>query len=114
MSLEGRIIEFLDDDQLRVGYVRKQERDRLHLIDPRGRNVSVNGERVVIVHAAAAESDFPAAARQIFEKVSARKSELDVELLWQALGGKQTEMQPAELAEIFFAETSPESASAVF
>lgn len=114
MSLEGRIVEFLDPDQLRVGYVRKQERDRLHLIDPRGRNLSVPGDRVVIVHRPAPESDFPAIARQISEKVAVRQSEVDVELLWQALGGKQREIEAAELAEIFFAENSAEAASAVF
>jgi exoribonuclease II len=114
LSLEGRIIEFLDAEQLHVAYVRKQDHDRLHVIDPRGRNLSVNGDRVVVVHRAAAEGDFPAIARQISDKVSARQSEVDVELLWQSLGGSQREMQPAELAEMFFAEDSPEAASAVF
>src|SRR5437867_13450795 len=114
MSLEGRIIEFLDAEQLRVAYVRKQERDRLHVVDPRGRNLSVSGDRVVIVHRPAAEDDFPAIARQIVEKVAARQSEVDVELLWQSLGGSQREMESNELAELFFAEVSPEAASAVF
>jgi len=114
LSLEGRIIEFLDAEQLHVAYVRKQDHDRLHVIDPRGRNLRVSGDRVVVVHRAAAEGDFPAIARQISDKVSARQSEVDVELLWQSLGGSQREMQPAELAEMFFAEDSPEAASAVF
>jgi exoribonuclease-2 len=114
MSLEGRIIEFLDAEQLRVAYVRKHDHDRLHVIDPRGRNLSVNGDRVVIVHRPAPEGEFPAIARQISDKVSARQSEVDVELLWQSLGSSQREMEPAELAELFFAESSPEAASAVF
>src|SRR5262249_7216531 len=99
---------------LRVAYVRKHDHDRLHVIDPRGRNLSVNGDRVVIVHRPAPEGDFPAIARQISDKVSARQSEVDVELLWQSLGSSQREMEPAELAELFFAESSPEAASAVF
>jgi exoribonuclease-2 len=114
MSLEGRIIEFMDAEQLRVAYVRKEERDRLHLVDPRGRNLSVSGDRIVIVHGPASESDFPALARQISEKVAARESEVDVELLWQSLDGKSREVGAGELAEIFFAESSPEAASAVF
>jgi exoribonuclease-2 len=114
MSLEGRIIEFLDAEELRVAYVRKQDRDRLHLIDPRGRNLTVNGDRVIVIHRAVAEGEFPALARQISEKVAVRQSEVDVELLWQSLGGKQRELEPAELAELFFAETTPEAASAVF
>src|SRR5438067_408588 len=114
MSLEGRIIEFLDAEELRLAYVRKQDRDRLHLIDPRGRNLSVNGDRVVIIHRAVTEGEFPTLARQISEKVAARQSEVDVELIWQSVGGKQRELEAAELAELFFAETTPEAASAVF
>ena len=114
MSLEGRIIEFLDSEELRVGYVRKQERDRLHLVDPRGRNLTVSGDRVVVIHRPVTEGDFPILARQISEKIAARQSEVDVELLWQSLGGKQRELEPVELAELFFAETTPEAASAVF
>jgi exoribonuclease-2 len=114
MSLEGRIIEFLDAEQLRVGYVRRQDHDRLHLIDPRGRNINVSGDRVVVVHRPAPESEFPTVARQIADQISARQSEVDVELLWQTLGGSQREMQAAELAELFFAEDSPEARSAVF
>src|SRR5215470_6057080 len=114
MSLEGRIIEFLDAEQLRVGYVRRQDHDRLHLIDPRGRNLNVSDDRVVVVHRPAAESDFPTVARQIADQISARQSEVDVELLWQTLGGSQREVEPAELAELFFAEDTPEARSAVF
>jgi exoribonuclease II len=114
MSLEGRIIEFLDAEQLRVAYVRRQDHDRLHLVDPRGRNLNVSGDRVIVVHRPAAEGEFPTIARQISDVVTARQSEVDVELLWQSLGGSQRELQPAELAELFFAEDSPEATSAVF
>jgi exoribonuclease-2 len=68
----------------------------------------------VVVHRGAPEGEFPAIARQISDKVSARQSEVDVELLWQSLGGSQREMEPAELAELFFAEDTPEATSAVF
>ena len=101
MSLEGKIVEFLDTDQLRIAYVRKEERDRLHAVDPRGRNLSVSGDRVVIVHRPALEAEFPAIARQISEKVAARQTEVDVELLWQSLGGTHREIESAELAELF-------------
>ena len=114
MSLEGRIIEFLDADQLRVGYVRRQDHDRLHLIDPRGRNLTVHDDRVVVIHRPVPEIEFPAIARQIADNVQARQSEVDVELLWQSLGGSQREMEPGELAELFFTESSPEATSAVF
>lgn len=114
MFLEGQIIEFLDADELRPGYVRKQERDRLQVIDPRGRNVSVHGDRVVIVHCPASESEFPSLARGIIEKVRSRQSDVDVELLWQSLGPHAREFLPVELSELFFSESTPESTSALF
>jgi exoribonuclease-2 len=114
MFLEGQIIEFVDADQLRPGYVRKQERDRLQVIDPRGRHLSVNGDRVAIVHCAALEGDFPRIAKDILERVHARQSEVDIELLWESLGNTGREFQPLELAELFFSESTPEAASAVF
>jgi len=114
MFLEGHIVEFLDPEQLRIAYVRKHERDRLHLVDPRGRNLSVSGDRVVIVHGTASENEFPALAKQISEVVAVRQAEVDVELLWESLGGKQREMEARELAEMFFAEPSTEAASAIF
>ena len=114
MFLEGQIIEFLDADELRSGYVRKQERDRLQVIDPRGRQVSVNGDRVAIVHCAAPESEFPTLSRQIMEKVKSRQSEVDLELLWQSLGPHAREFLPLELSELFFSESTPETASAIF
>src|SRR5581483_9539720 len=83
-------------------------------IDPRGRNLTVNGDRVIVVHRPVSEGEFPALARQISETIAARQSEVDVELLWQSLGTRQLEIGAAELAELFFAEASPEAASAVF
>ena len=114
MFLEGQIIEFLDADQLKPGYVRKQERDRLQVVDPRGRNLSMSGDRVAIVHGTSSEADFPAQARAILERVEGRRAEVDIELLWEAVGTTSREFQSAELAELFFGQSSPEAESAVF
>lgn len=114
MFLEGHMVEFLDGDQLRVGYVRKQERDRLHVVDPRGRNISVGGDRVVIAHRPVTEDDFPSAARQLADKVAAHQSQIDIELLWQSVNEVHRDLETTELAELFFAEATPEAASAVF
>jgi exoribonuclease-2 len=114
MFLEGQIIEFLEADQLKPGFVRKQERDRLQVIDPRGRHLSVNGDRVVIVHCSVPENEFPKTAKTILERVQARQSEVDIALLWESIGNSGREFQPLELAELFFSESTPEATSAVF
>ena len=114
MSIEGRIIEFLDSDQLRMGYVRKQEGAKLHIIDPRGRNVSAPSDRVVIVHALASESAFPSTVREINDRIATRQSEIDIELLWQSVNGNHMERASSELARIYFGDDVPEAASAIF
>jgi len=114
MFLEGQIIEFLDNDQLKVGYVRKQEHDRLQVVDPRGRHISIGGDRVVVVHQKTSEDGFPGFARELSEKVHHRQTEMDVELLWESLGGDQREFSPVELATLFYSESSPDAVSAVF
>jgi len=114
MFLEGQIIEFLDADQLKPGYVRKQERDRLQIIDPRGRHLSVNGDRVAVVHCSTSESEFPKVAKGILGKVHARQAEVDIALLWESIGNSVREFESPELAELFFSESTPEATSAVF
>src|SRR5207249_2062450 len=98
----------LDADTLRVGFVRKQEHDKLHLIDPRGRNLSVNGDRVIVVHRAVPEGEFPGIAKQISDRIAHRQSEVDVALLWESLGGKENPLLPPELGTLFFSEDTPE------
>jgi exoribonuclease II len=114
MFVEGHIVDFLDSEQLRLAYVRKQEHDRLHLIDPRGRNLSISSDRVIIVYRPVAESEFPAVARQISDAIAARQSEVDLELLWQSVDANQRELGAAELAELFFANRAPEQSAAIF
>jgi exoribonuclease-2 len=113
MSQEGRIIEFIDADHLRLGYVRKHEHDKLHVVDIRGRNLSINGDRVLAVYRACGENEFPGIAKDIAEKVAQRQTEVDIELLWQSLD-HESPKQPSELGKMFFAEETPEATSAVF
>src|SRR2546428_11921838 len=74
----------------------------------------MNTHCVSVIHRPEAEGESPIVAGKIEDKVGPRQSEVDVELLWQSLGTKHQEMEPAELAELFFAETTPEAKSAVF
>jgi len=114
MSLEGRIIEFLDSDALRMGYVRKQEHDKLHLVDPRGRNISIAADKAVIVHAAVSQDEFPVRAREISERISQRQADVDLELLWESLNGSESARQAPELAMLFFSENTSEATAAIF
>ncbi len=114
MEMEGHIIEFIDSGSLRVGYVRKQERSRLQIIDRRGRQSSALSSRVVIVHLRIREDQFSEKAVELLEEVEERRAEIDLELLWESVKAEERDYTSAELAKTYFGETSPTSESAVF
>ena len=114
MELEGHIVEFVDSGALRMGYVRKRDPRKVHLIDRRGRQSNVPANRVVVVHVATTEEEFPRTGQEILDRVLVRKGEIDAELLWESIHSDQREFRAAELAAAYFGETSPEAESAVF
>ena len=114
MDLEGTIVEFIDSGALRFGYVRKREQRKVQVVDERGRQSSVPVSRIVVVHPAMPEEDFPAAVDQIQERVEACIGEIDAGLLWESVQADRREFTPAELAHAWFGQASPENESAVF
>jgi exoribonuclease-2 len=64
-------------------------------------------------HRQTAEADFPTAALEIADLIRSRRAELDVELLWQSLGGAAREFEPKELAEIFYSHSTSDAVSAI-
>ncbi len=114
MEFEGHIVEFVDSGALRMGYVRKRELRKVHIIDRRGRQSNVPANRIVVVHTATTEEEFPRVGQAILDRVLVRRSEIDAELLWELVHGAEREFRAAELAETYFGETSPEAESAVF
>jgi hypothetical protein len=83
MFLEGQIIEYLDKPA-EGQFVRKQEHDRLQVVDPQTVR-RINGDRVVVVHQKTSEDGFRE-LRDLSEKIHNRQIEMDVELLWESLG----------------------------
>ena len=114
MELDGHIIEFLESGALRLGYVRRREQRKIHVIDQRGRESSVPVSRVVVVHAAVPEAEFKETAASIQERIDSLCRDVDVELLWESVQTESREFEPAELAESYFGAPSPESQSAIF
>ncbi len=114
MELDGHIIEFLESGALRLGYVRRREQRKIHVIDQRGRESSVPVSRIVVVHAAVPEAEFKETAASIQERIDSLCRDVDVELLWESVQTESREFEPAELAESYFGAPSPESQSAIF
>jgi hypothetical protein len=81
MDLDGHIVEFVDSGALKIGYVRKRDHRKVHVIDQRGRQSSVSASRVVVVHGIASEEEFRERAPSILGTVEQRAREIDLELL---------------------------------
>jgi exoribonuclease-2 len=107
-------VEFFDSGALRLGYVRKREQRKVQVVDQRGRHSTVPASRIVVIHEAIPEEDFPRVASRIEQRVAACVSEIDVALLWEAVHTQKREFTARELAEAYFGQVSPEGESAIY
>jgi exoribonuclease-2 len=114
MELEGHIIEFVDSGALKIGYVRRRDHRKVHVIDHRGRETNVPVSRIVVVHPDESEDGFRQTGPAILARVEEQSRSVDLELLWDAVHGIDRDMSASELAEHYFGSPSPESVSAVF
>jgi len=79
-------------------------RPACRLWTPRGRHISIGGRPALSSFTRKSSEDgfSPAAHASFSEKVHTRQIEIDIELLWESLGGDQREFTPSELAVLFF------------
>lgn len=115
LTLDGKAIEYLEGDQLKLALVEHEAKSKLQVTDERGRNESVPPSRVVVVHR---ERPLPGSfanfARELRARIEQAKDEIDVELLWQSVEQKEREYPLAELAAAYFSEVTSLRLSALF
>lgn len=114
MDLEGSVVEYVDSGALRLGYVRRLEQRKAHIVDPRGRQSTVPTSRVVVIHERIPEEEFPNAADRIRERVASRISEIDTGLLWESVRTDGRRFTLSELAEAYFGHASADCESALY
>lgn len=112
---EGQVVEFLDEETPRLGLVLKVGRERWHLLDERGRENSVSPMRVYLVHELkpVSREDFLPLLEALRAQIEARRREIELELLWESLRGKEREYTLPELAEHYFGTISAIAQSAM-
>jgi len=112
---EGRIVEFLDEEQPRLGLVLKAGRERIRLLDERGREESVPATRIYLVHALGPTEphEFPHHVRVLRAQIEARRQEVDLELLWESVREQEREYALSELAAHYFGAASEIEQAAV-
>jgi exoribonuclease-2 len=115
-GLEGKIVEYADDDRPRIGLVVKEASEKLQLIDERGKNATVAKSKLVLVHQAkyTSDIDFVSLAKDLKSKIESAMLEVDTQLLWETVASDQREFEVRELTELYFGEYASVSASALF
>ncbi|MCS7157607.1 MAG: ribonuclease catalytic domain-containing protein [Blastocatellia bacterium] len=105
---EGRIVEFLDEEMPQLGLVLKAGKERVHLLDERGRESSVSVARVYLVHTVKPieRGEFPQQLETLRAQIEARRREVDLDLLWEGVRGEEREYTLAELTEHYFGTAS--------
>ncbi len=112
--MELEIVEFLDDEQLKLGLVLKQAASRIQVTDQNGKQHSLNKKQLVLTHSRKVTAfEFTEFSRLYLESVTDLADEIDTELLWESLPDKGGDLDPAEAAEIYFGNADPVSRSAV-
>ncbi len=105
---EGRIVEFLDGEQPQLGLVLKAGRERIRLVDERGREESVSATRIYLVHRLrpAEREDFLRLVEVLRGQIETRRQEVDLELLWESVREQEREYALSELAAHYFGTAS--------
>jgi len=105
---EGRIVEFLDEETPQLGLVLKAGKERVHLLDERGREGSVSAARIYLVHAVkpTERGALPQLIETLRAQIEARRREIDLDLLWEGVRGEEREYALAELTAQYFGTAS--------
>jgi len=106
---EGRIVEFLDGETPQLGLVLRAGRERVHLLDARGREGSIPAARIYLVHGLkpVERDEFPRLVEALRAQIEARRREIDLELLWEGVRGEAREYALSELTAQYFGTPSP-------
>ncbi len=103
----GRMIEFLVGDSLRFGVVTGEGKNKLQVTDQHGRQHSLPLRNVLIGHQEKADvREVAQVADALNTKIADAVEDVDSELLWDAVAQDERDLEPAELAEIYFGETN--------
>ncbi len=111
----GRIVEYLSSGSLEMGLVTTQSASKLQLTNVHGRNLSLAPRQIVIVHPERTDlAGLAEQAREIESAVEELHREVDTELLWESLQGREGPVAVEELAAEYFGESGSRACSAVF
>ncbi len=115
MPYENKIIDFLSGQVFKLGFVLREQRDKLQIEDENGRNARVALKQIAIVHSTVSGGLSSAAnIKKVLQEIEKTLEEIDTTLLWEALQENQkSEYALAEMAEEYFGDSNPIAESAL-
>src|SRR5271156_1537480 len=114
MKYSGSLVEYLDRGGLRLGFVVREQGDKLVIRDHAGHERIIARELVMMRHGPPhAEGDGDPAARMaaLEEEKAALRAELDLTLLWEVVQEQGRAFSAEDLAELFFGRRSSAGAA---
>ena len=114
IKYSGSLVEYLDRGGLHLGFVTREQGDKLVIRDRAGHERSITRELVIMRHGAPhGESDVePAARMEALETEKAElRNELDLTLLWEVVQEQGRAFSAEDLAELFFGRRSSAGAA---
>ncbi len=112
MDLENRIVDYLGGADLVLGVVVRQHQDRLQVLVDGGRHERASARQVVAVHGPV-RGDPARALAEVEARVRAVMADVDLELLWESLQGRDGPVPIPEMAREYFGQNTPAQISAL-
>ncbi|OVE82465.1 hypothetical protein BVY04_00900, partial [bacterium M21] len=113
MDLEGKIIEYLDGNTVKLACVTKVQGKKLQIIDENGKQSKLNLKQVLLRHDRQIEpNDFRAIVPGLKDEIAAVAEELDIELLWEEVADSGSAHDISNLAELYFGSSTSLQVSA--
>jgi exoribonuclease-2 len=112
---QGKLIEFLDSDELKFGLVTSQAKSKVQLVDERGKHMSIPPNRVIVVYPGSTPAgELSSRANDLRAQIESLKQEIDIELLWESVRHHVGELTVQQLAKNYFGDHQPIQISAVY
>lgn len=115
MDYENQIIEYLDDNSLKTGFVVRTQKNKVQIEDINGKNRRVAEKQIFQARGTSTSLSFPTAGSELENRMEKAAEEVELELLWEMIPDLGLdEFSAQELASEYYGENGPDENSAVF
>ncbi|MFA5111155.1 MAG: RNB domain-containing ribonuclease, partial [Desulfobaccales bacterium] len=113
----GDIVEFFEEKRIICGLILELKGERLHVLAQTNREMTVAGKRILHVGprlpvASLSRREMVSRLEDTAKEREALKGSIDLEELWELLAAEDQAVTVAEMADLWFGQTSPDQVAA--